>query len=456
VPEPQPELVTPEDPYVGVRRKYIAGLFISSLGSGMMGLTSSYLIYQQTGRVSYVALIVVLSNFPQLLLAPVATRLAHKWGGPKMYVIAWGLSYTLTLIPFALGLLGHLTAFTLLTWYLLLGIVQGLGTPTAGLVRTEIAPADGAAEFNGAAVRATASATMIGILVGGAALALVGPSWIYLFTALSGYPLVFAVVPLLKNALPDRAAVAARLSQAIDVQRSNPEIRAAFRFALVLFLLSGYAVTLPAIASTIGEKAIILSLLQAAGVFGGLFVVVGVRFIHRRATWLSVQRICMAAIALAMVYLGWVAFRDHQPVWYLVTAIVAIIPLGFALNLDSAVLNAAVQVTAPPQSRTPVLTAFALIPLFALPLGELVIGGMADLVSVQFALMAVGGITFVLVVLPRHAAVRAAYTKLDDEHVFPEAGLDDAITIGGIEEAGQTIADQVVGPEIGNVEERER
>ena len=456
VSEPRSDILVSQDPYVSVRRTYIAGLFVSSLGSGMMGLTSSFLVYQQTGRVSYVALIMVLVNFPQLVLAPVATRLAHRWGGPKLYVAVWGASYTLILIPFVLGLLGHLTAFTLLAWYFVQGSVQGLGTPTSGLVRTQIAPADGAAEFNGAAVRATASATMIGILVGGAALALIGPSWIYLFASLSGYPLVLSVVPLIKHVVPDRTAVAGRLSHAFAVQRSNPEIRAAYRFGLILFLLSGHAVPLPAIASTIGEKAIFLSSLQAAGVFGGLFVVIGVRFIHRRTTWLSVQRICLAVIALAMLYLGWVAFRNHQPIWYLVTAIIAIIPLGFALNLDSAVLNAAVQVTAPPESRTPVLTVYALIPLFALPFGELLIGGMADLVSVQFALIVVGAITFILVVLPRHAAVRAAYTKLDDEHVFPEAGLEGALTIGGIEDTGQAIADQVVGPEITNVEERER
>ena len=452
----KPADLTPDDRYVGLRRKYIVGLFISSLGSGMMGLTSSFLVYQQTGRVSYVALILVLVNLPQLVLASVATRLSHRWGGPKVYVAVWGTSYSLILIPFALGLFGHLTASTLLAWYFVQGTVQGLGTPTAGLVRTEIAPPNGAAEFNGAAVRATASATMIGILIGGAALALIGPSWIYLFASLSGFPLVLSVVPLIKNVVPDRTAVAGRLSQAVEIQRSSPEIRAAYRFGFILFLLSGYAVTLPAIASTIGEKAIILSSLQAAGVFGGLFVVIGVRFIHRRTTWLSVQRICLGVIALAILYLGWVAYRDHQPIGYLVTAIIAIIPLGFALNLDSAVLNAAVQVSAPPESRTPVLTAYALIPLFALPFGQLIIGGMADLFSVQVALIVVGGITLILVVLPRHAAVRAAYTKLDDEHIFPESELGNALTIGGIADAGQTIPDQVVGPEISNVEERER
>ena len=422
----------------------------------MVSLTSSFLIFQQTKHASAVALIIVLSNVPSLLLPTVATRVAQRWGGPKLYLAVWGTYYTLGIIPFVLGLTGHLTATTLLAWYLLLGIVQGVGTPAAGLIRTELAPPGGSSEFTGAAVRATAVATMIGILVGGGALALIGPSWIYLISVLSGYPLVLSVVPLLKTVIVERSITPVKLSSAREVQHTIPEIRAAFRFGLVIFLLSGYAVTLPAIASGIGHRAMILSSLQAAAVFGGLFVVAGVRSIHRRSTWLKVQRACVVVIGVTILYLGWVALRDHQPIWYLATAVLAIIPLGFALNLDTSILNAAVQVAAPQESRTPVLTAFALIPMIALPLSEVIIGGIADLVSTSFALILVGGLTLLLVLIPRHAAARAAFTAIDDEHIFPEADLAHAMTIEGIEEAGGVIPNQIVGPEITNPEDRER
>jgi MFS family permease len=447
---------TSPDPHVRVRRNYLVGLFTSSFGGGMTNLTSSFLIYQQTGRVSFVALIVVMTNLPQLLLPTVATRLAQRLGGPRLYVIVWGISYTMLVVPFVLALTGHLTTITLLGWYLLQGVVQGFGSPAAGLVRTIIAPPGGAGDFNGRAVRAISSATVIGILAGGALLALIGPGWIYLIACLTGYPLVFSVVPLIRAVRIDGAATPSRFSQVFEVQRSNPEIRAAFRFLLIIFLLSGYYVTLPDIANRIGQQAMILSSLQAAAVFGGLFVVIGVRFIHRRATWLAVQRVCIGVVGIAIMYLGWVAFRDHQPTWYLVAAVVAIVPLGFALNLDSAILNAAVQVAAPPEARTPVLTAFALIPLIALPASEIVVGAVADLVSVSFALLMLGGLTLVLVLLPRHASMRAAMTSLDDEHVFPESELGGTTTIGEIEDSGQQIADQVIGPEIPFIEDRER
>ncbi|CAB4322581.1 MAG: MFS transporter [Actinobacteria bacterium] len=446
----------PSDPYIRVRRNYLFGLFTADFGQGMTNLTSSFLIYQQTGKVSFVALIIVMTNLPQLLLPTVATRLAHRLGGPKLYVLTWGGSYTLLLVPFALALTGHLTTLTLLGWFLLQGVVQGLGSPAAGIVRTLIAPPGGSAVFNGKAVRAMSAALMFGILTGGALLAIVGPGWIYFIACLAGYPLVLSVVPLLRTARVETATAPSRFFDVFDVRRSNPEIRAAFRFTFIIFLLGGYYVTLPDIASRIGHRAMILSSLQAAAVFGGMFVVIGVRLIHQRATWLAVQRACIGVVGVATLYLGWVAFRDHQPIWYLATAIVAIIPLGFALNLDSAVLNAAVQVAAPPESRTPVLTAFALIPLVALPASELVVGAIADLASVSLALMMLGGLTLVLVLLPRHGSMRAAMTSLDDEHVFPESELGFATTIGAIKDAGQEIADQVIGPEIPFIEERER
>ena len=43
----------------------------------MVSLTSSFLIFQQTKHASAVALIIVLSNVPSLLLPTVATRVAQ-------------------------------------------------------------------------------------------------------------------------------------------------------------------------------------------------------------------------------------------------------------------------------------------------------------------------------------------------------------------------------------------
>ena len=70
--------------------------------------------------------------------------------------------------------------------------------------------------------------------------------------------------------------------------------------------------------------------------------------------------------------------------------------------------------------------------------------------------MLVGCLTLLLVLIPRHLAARAAFSAIDDEHVFPEADLVNVLTIEGIEEAGGVIPNQIIGPEITNTEDRER
>ena len=444
--------VPTSDPWVRVRRNYIIGLFISSMGEGMVFLTSSFLIFSLSGRATFVAFIPVLTSLPSLVLAPVANRLAHRFGGPRLYLFSQGSFFLLMLVPFALDVAGHLTLATLLGWYLVEGIVLGLGSPAISLLRTVVTPKDGAAEFNGAATRAITGATMVGILVGGAVLARTGPGAMYLLCALGGVTLVAAVLPLRRHPHTAGASERRGLSEARAVVREIPDLRAAFRFTVMIFLLSGYAVTLPAVAASIGTRPIILSALQAAVVGGGLFVMVGIRAVHRRATWLSVQRACLLAAALAITYLGWVALRDHQPAWYLATALLAIVPLGFALNLDSSLLNAAVQVTAPSEMRSPVLTLYALIPMAALPASELLIGGFSDLTSPSVALLTLGIVALGLVLLPRRLGNHASLARLDAQETFP----DHAVTIGDIDDAGQPIAGQVVGPEITIPEERFR
>lgn len=417
-----------------------------------MFLTSSFLIFSLSGRATFVACIPLLSSVPSLVLAPVANRLAHRWGGPRLYLFSQGSFFLLMLVPFALDLAGHLTTVTLLGWYLVEGIVLGLGSPAISLVRTILMPKDGAAEFNGAATRAITGATMIGILIGGAVLARTGPGSMYLLCALGGITLVTAVLPLLRHPNDAEASEHHSLREARAAVRQDPDLRAAFRFTVMIFLLSGYAVMLPALAASIGTRPIILSLLQAAVVAGGLFVVVGVRMVHRRATWLSVQRACLMAAALAIAYLGWVALRDHQPLWYLATALLAIVPLGFALNLDSSLLNAAVQVTVPSELRSPVLTLYALIPMAALPASELLIAGFSDLSSPSVALLTLGILAVVLAVVPRRFTTRGSLARLDTVETVPGTTM----TIGDIDDAGQSIADQVIGAEIPIPEERFR
>ncbi len=437
------------------------GVFTSCVGDGMVALIGSFFVYHQTHSVSAVALIVVFTNVPGLFLPAIATRLANHWGGGRLYCTSWGLFYLFSLIPFVVGLTGHLTASVLLAWFLLEGIVLGLGGPSSGMVRTFLTPPGRSAEFNGRSTRCIAVGTVIGILIATPISSVFGISWVFFVNFLVGMPLVLSVLPLMEPMAEARAKMLANAEENpgfagfFKVRRNRPEIRADFRYTLIVFLLSGYAVTLPAVADGISHRSSVLSLLQAAAVVGGILVVTAIRFVHGRYTWVRVQRTCLIVISTGIFFLGWDAQRIHHASWELTAVVLTIVPVGFALNLDSSILGALIQVAAPKAERASVLAAYALIPMIAIPLSQVLISAFADLVSVPCALIVIGAGMLFVIFLPRQWAMRAAFSQLDDTPTFPESSeeLDQQVTttIGDLREAGQPIADQRPGPELPNL-----
>ena len=113
-----------------------------------------------------------------------------------------------------------------------------------------------------------------------------------------------------------------------------------------------------------------------------------------------------------MLLLAWSAESGNAPAVTLVVGILAVLPLGFALSLDRVILSALVQMRTPPQSRAEFFTYYALIPMVAVPVGQMVIGALADQTSVSVALAAVAAVTLVLVALGPRLRQRAGFDEL--------------------------------------------
>ena len=419
--DPDDHDASADDWLVGVRRWYLITLFISCFGGGMISLASTYIIYAQTGSLSITGLIVVCTNLPCLVFPGWATRLANRMGGPLLYCLS---AVALGLIGFApaiLSAMGDLNSATLLLWYLLGGVIFGLTSPVTGLVRRAIAIPGQVPEFNSAATRSVSIATVAGILLGGALFAAVGPTWIYIIAAIAHFPVAVAVYPVVRRGAgrEDRSASGGRFMDSLKVRRAHPGLRAAFYFTTFCFVIGSYSVTFPAIASSIGTNAGILSLLQAAAVFGGLFVVVAVRRVHGHFGWGAVQRVCYLTSGLGILVLAWINHRGSSPTITLIISIVAIVPIGFALNLDASILNALVQVAAPREARTSVLTYYALIPMAFIPIGQEFVGGLSDATSVSTALLVVGALTLLLIEFGPRQKIRPAFDALNDSPDAP-------------------------------------
>lgn len=404
------------DPYARLRRVWLWSFFVSGLGSAMVWLASSYIVFDQSRSVGVTALISACWSVPPLVLPGVATRIVNRFGGPKTFLARYLASAVLAVIPVVLVLTGNLTTTALLLWSLLMSTSQGLFSPSATIVKRMLAPRAKVADFNAGVARNSALASAIGCLLGGAILAGLGPLWIFVFNAISYVPLAFSVYPLLRKAVAPGLA-RQRFRSVVGLlfgAGGRRDLHAACQFTGMGILIGGYTVTLPAIARTIGTSPSLLSLLQVAAVLGGLLTVQAIRLLQGRVQWGRVQRACFAVMAIGLLLVA-LASRTHTPpALTLTVAVTAILAIGFALNLDQTILNAMVQLWTPEESQSVFFTYYALIPLLVEPLSQAMIGVLADWSSVSVALTVLGGVTMTMVAVGPHLKMRAAFDAMSD------------------------------------------
>jgi len=409
-----PTLGRGNDPYAGARRWWLCAMFLSVLGGGMAGLANAHIVYDRTHSVALTALIAVCTSLPQLLLPAVSTTLAQRFGGPRTYIARYMSLAVVGFAPVVLLTTGHLTTVTLLIWIASSSVIAGLFTPADSLVKRMLAPPEKLPEFTAKAARNAALAGVIGIVGGGVVYETVGPIWIYVINAISFIPLVFPIVPLLGKV--EKAEASRHRFSSVRGLLYGPDadlgLRAACRFTFLNMALGGYTVVLPAIAGTDKGSAGVLSLLQAAAAVGGLVTAVVTRRLQGRVPWGRVQRGCFAITGVGALVLAWASRPSLGPSATVVVCIVAIIPIGLAVKLDRAILNALVQIATPGPSRAEFFTYYALISAVAIPMGQMAIGVLADHLSVSVALYAVAALVLALVAIGPRLPMRAAFDSL--------------------------------------------
>jgi MFS family permease len=393
----------------------------SGLGSAMVALANAYIVFDRSRSVAVTALIAVCWSLPPLVLPGVATSLVNRFGAPRTFIARYLASAVLSVIPAVLVVTGHLGTVPLLVWCLLMSTSAGLFSPSAMIVKRMLAPRVMLPEFNAAVARNMALTAIVGIGGGGVVFATIGPLWIYVFNAVSFVLPALAVIPLLRNEL--FADVPRQRFRSVFGllfgSRRRRDLYAACAFTGLGIFIGGYTVTLPAIARSIGTSPVVLAVLQVAAVIGGLLTGSALRYLRGRIGWGPIQRASFAVMGLGVLALAWAGQLGAGPAVTLVLCVVAIAPIGFALSLDTAILNAAVHLWTPEESQAVFFTYFALIPLIAGPVGQGVVGVIADRASVSVALAALGVFTLVLVALAPYLRLRAEFDEMSRAEETP-------------------------------------
>ncbi len=408
--------VSGPDPFPTVRGHYLKAAMVVHFGEYMAMMVTSYLVFHKTHSVVATGLILLCYNAPSLVLAGPATSLTRRFGAPLVDGWVNAAEGLLALIPMGLAITHHLGVTTLLLWVLSYGLCEGLNAPNSYLIRQLIAEPGRLHELNGSYTRNVAISAALGMIAGGAILDAWGPAWVFAICAVTAIPEVGVFFRLSQRVKTPDAEDASRESVrgSLRLLLTEPGLWAACRFAVLCFFVAGYAVTLPAIANSINARPEVLSLLESGSLLGGILVALVVRRVHGRVRWGKVQRLCYyaagAGLALmaASEYFG--GFHSKEAA---LVALVATIPVGFSVLLNASIVTSVIQLGTPSESRAPMFTLLALIPLVVGPISQELVGICADDLSIPMALGIVAAITIVANTVISHRPMSRHFDTLN-------------------------------------------
>jgi len=407
-----------DDPFQRLRNTFIVANGVSTLGTSMAMLAMSFIIYDQTHSVGATGLIAVFFYLPSIFLAGVSTRLAGRWGGLKLDCIASIAIVISSLIPVVMSILGHLTVPVLLVWQLINGVCYGIRGPAVSLITRTLAPEDQVQEYNGRLSRAGAIAGIVGCLAGGQILTHIGATVLFAFNALSTLGVVIVLAPHIK--VSTGRPTERRIMDVFPLLRNNRPVRGAFISLLGATLASCAAVTFPAIAHGFSSRADALSYMQAMYAAGGIFVVASIRFTRTRATWGRVEAWCHGLFSLLLTSLALILLTPLPPKLIFATALILVFALGYFFLIANSVLSALMQIGVPEADRAAGLTAFTLVSMISIPVGQEFIGILADFTSTELALIVTAGVILVIWATGIATGRPKLLDQLDQKHQEPE------------------------------------
>jgi MFS family permease len=394
----------------------------SSLGSAMVAVAMAFVAFRESGSVVLTVLVLAANAAPALILSPIVGKLAT--GRDPRTVDAIGqagksvIAATLAVIAFN----GSLTYMVLLIANLANGTVSALTGPAWPRITRMSSPEGRLTEVTAAINSACSVATIVGALAGGIIVAAVGTACVFAFNALTYLPLLLAIrrAPGVPPAPHHERRTVRR---GIEIVKRTDTLRRAFVLAAVLNLAAWPVLSiLPAAAHDIDARAHVLGILTGAFYAGAAAVSWAVVKLRRRFTYGTI--LFSGFFGAGLLLCSNAALTAWRTPGYdaVFVAVLTLLPIGLAVALDSSLLQVLVQLGTRDGDQAPVLVVYATVTTIVTPIGGLLIGLIADELSLWGALGVSG---FALTVLA--LCLRKKLRVFDELGAAPEGSSKPAL-----------------------------
>lgn len=398
-------------------RRFWIGAIVSNSGTWMQNVTVPYVLYDLTGSASWVGLASFLQFLPALFMGPLGGTLADRHSRRRVLLLAQGAMGLAAVGLWLLWSSGAAEAWSITAMVALFGAISGLAIGAWQAFVSELVPRHlllNAVTLNSAQFNA---ARALGPALGGLVLGTLGPSWAFGLNAVSYLAVLAALAsihtkPVVKSDASQ--TVLGELRDTVAYVRGMPGILTCI---VVVSALGFFGNPVFPLLAVFAEQVFSVSgfgygLLGAALGLGG---VLATPLVAGRGSTLRRSRLAGGALGVYGLALALFAL---SPAFPLAVAFLVVAGGGY-LGLSST-LNTTIQVQVDEERRGKVLALYVMGLTSSYPIGSLVQGAVADIVSVRWVTVASGVV--LLGVLGRLLATGRLESMDDDPQAVDRAG----------------------------------
>ena len=366
-------------------RLFYMGQLVSLSGTWMQSLAQAWLLYRLTNSGFMLGLAGAALLAPSLVFGLYGGVLADRFSRQKLMIAAQVLAMLQALVLATLTLGGWVEPWHILSLAMVLGIVQAVELPARHSLISQLVPR--ADLTNAIALNASLfhASRLVGPAIAGVLVAMIGEGWVFAINALTFVAVLASLLAIRLPAPPAEPGPTPRgLRAGLSYVRSHTPIRGALAMVATTALLgSSVAVLLPVFAvEAFGVGAGRLGAMMGAigaGALGGAFLLAGRRDI------VGLERvIAVAGIATGAMIVLFAATSTF------VIALGLLAAIGFCMTTTLASSNAFIQTAVPDALRGRVMSLFSIALHGMMPLGNLAMGALSDVVGAPRAAGASG------------------------------------------------------------------
>ena len=365
-------------------RLFFAGQLTSLVGTWMQTVAQSWLVYRLTGSATLLGLVGFASQFPILVLAPIAGSVADTYPRRRSMLAVQTAAMLLAFPLAALTLTNRIQVWHIMVLSVFLGIVNAFDIPGRQAFLVEMvgkedlinAIALNSSMFNGARI--------IGPAIAGIVVAKIGEGWCFFSDAVS-YIAVIIGLFMMSVSPREIKPIDSPIEHVIEgfrfVRETAPIRALLLLLGLVSLVAMPYTVLMPVFADRVlhgGARG--LGILMGATGLGALLGALtlatrtGVRGLGRWVT-LSCGGFAISLIAFALSKNFWLSA-------------VLLVPVGFCMMLQMSSSNTLIQAMVPDHLRGRVMSVYSMMFMGMAPWGALLGGAVADRLGAPVAVSA--------------------------------------------------------------------